>query len=230
MYALGKHAHAAGIRPTSRTREISAPFIAIAAITLIVAAGVTAWESLVTDKVDFDGNSYCLNVWSFWTAHLSLLGLSLAVAAPLATGWYVGRSDHIPQLQAAKYRWGVGGYVSLLETWSFIGTLLTGMIAAYWIRQLADAPTSSAKIQVFLGFGALGTTCLILGRFVANAFKIRRAYKAELESRANWKDLPPDPTAGFLGEPWKVPAAFAAAFAITFKLLEGANVGRLIGP
>jgi hypothetical protein len=38
------------------------------------------------------------------------------------------------------------------------------------------------------------------------------------------------PTAGFIGETWKLPAAFAAAFGIAYKLLELAGVGRLVNP
>jgi hypothetical protein len=230
MVALGKHAHWVGIPPVDEARKIGVPLAVVTAITFGVSAAVTAWESLDPHKGDFDGNSYCMVASSFWLGHASVPLLSLVVGAQLATGWYATRSEHVPAIDATKVRWGVGTYVFFLEVWSFAAIVISAGTAAFWIHALAGSPLASARTEGMLGFGALGVVLLLLGRLVRNGYALRAHCEAYRHDHPKKENLPADPTASFIGETWKLPAAFAAAFGIAYKLLELAGVGRLVNP
>ena len=230
MVALGKHANSVGIQPVDEARKIALPLTVITMITFGVSAAVTAWESLDPQKIDFDGNSYCMVASSFWLGHASVPLLSFVVGAQLATGWYATRGEHVPAVDATKIRWGVGPYVFFLEVWSFAAIVISGGTAAFWIRALAGSPLASARTEGMLGFGALGVVLVLLGRLVRNGYKLRSQCESYRHDHREMEHLPEDPTATFIGETWKLPAAFAAAFGIAYKLLELAGVGRLVNP
>jgi hypothetical protein len=228
MWQVGRHAALVGVRPPERVRDVGRPLAVIAVLTFLLAALVTYVESMDPQKTDFDWRSYCILPKSFWWAHALLLPLSVQLAAPLAIGWYITRSDHVPWPDPAKYRWGVHRYVTFTEIWSFATIALTGSLTAVWIRELAAAPSRTAKYVAWLGIGTVLVTSLLVVRMVRNGHLLRERYESKMEDRADRDTFPPDPTAAFLGDKWwKAPAALVVAIGLAHQVLTWAGFEAL---
>jgi hypothetical protein len=196
---------------------------------------INALENFSPYKVDFDASSYCLGGSYFlapFLGHLPLLGMSYIVSLPLACGWYVTQRAFVPStLSKEKYRWGVGAYMAFMERWAALTIVFTGAITASWARALSRTP-GSAKLQIFLGAGAVVACVLLIVRIYRNSLLLRERYEhevAHLAGETKLSDLPADPTEGFLGDGWKVPATLAAAFGIVYQLFELSGVAKLFG-
>ena len=228
-YGAGLQATRAGI-PSPTPGDLRRPFYAGAGATFLVAAGVTLCESIDANKTGFDWSSYCTSVLPFWLGHSVLGAMSVVTAAPFAAGWYLSGARHRPAPVPSQPRWGVGKYVDLLETWSFITVVLVGVIAAVWLHTLVAAPSRTNRTIALEGTGALIGAGWLVARFVGNARHLQRTCES-LIAQADMKrgDLPADPTEGMLGKKWwQLPTLFVVAGGLAYKLVESAGVSSLV--
>ena len=228
-YLAGMHAASAGIRPLREAAEFRTPFLWGVVINSGVALAVLYRESVDPRKSSYGWDSYCVCEPASWLAHGSILGVSLVCATSLGLGWYFSRADHVPKANPAVPRWGVGGYVTFLETWSFAIVTLVGVLEAVWIHSLAAAPSRTNVTMAFLGAGALVGAGVLVGRFVHCALLLRSALEEQMRAAPERDKWPTDPTDGILGQHWwQLPALFVVAGGLAYQLLDSAGVARLL--
>jgi hypothetical protein len=228
-YLAAIHARRVGIQPLRDPAEFRRPFFWGFGSSGGVAIAVLYRESVDPKKSDFDWNSYCICEPASWIAHASILLVAIICATALALGWYFTRTDHVPKADAALPRWGVGGYVAFLETWSFAIVVLVGVLEAAWVHDLAAAPSRTNITVAFLGTGALTGACVLVGRFVRCALSLRKSLEELMKTVPTREKWPADPTDGILGQRWwQLPALFVVAGGLAYELLDSAGVARLL--
>jgi hypothetical protein len=216
--------------PGADHADLRLPFARGVAVNLVGGVLVTIVESVDAHKTGFDWSSYCVSLPSFWIGHFWLVGMSLVSAVPFAIGWHGSHQCLRPMPNPEAYQWGVGKYVTLLETWTFLTVVIVAGVAALWLHTLVGAASRTNLIIALTGLGALIGAGLLVERFVRNARELQaeceRIIARDGEAGRKYEKAPTEEMFGRRW--WQLPSVFVIAGGIAYKMIELAGVSSLV--
>jgi hypothetical protein len=225
-----------GVRPFAGWPLVYALFVAIAAT--VVFATMYYGGVALKEKTWVGTDSFIASpaAWA-WTL-VSLIGVVLMFAQPMALTWLLSRTSLTPtELQPLdpEGECGVGGYVTFLHTWTIIAVALLLVPAVVLIRVASAEQEWSQPVYLVPPIAGAVLTGVLVYRLVRNAIVLRLRYSRALGSlAATWDEVQklkpaPDPTIPFIGENWwKLPATLGSLFVALWGVLEWTGAAKAL--
>ncbi|MCP4134842.1 MAG: hypothetical protein GY754_27960 [bacterium] len=236
---LLKHAEKVFLPPKEKIKNIGKVY-AIIVISLILIHLFREIDTsvLAPAKEWYGTRSFHISPIIWISTRLSIIGAMLAAGYIAALIFCLSGKKYgqMPDIEKPGTSCGTGVYTRFLQEWSLgtsIITFIPAIIIIKVLTQLSRGTLPQIYLLEFIPIIVLGM--IIILRLIKRAVDIRFSYQEQVDKiNKSWNEidemkLPPDPTAGFLGEHWwSLPASLSGLFALIWAFIKLTGLETLL--